>query len=682
VPRFPSVLVFLALSCASAPTPMPLDAVFERPEGVLPHRFAFSPDGKRLAYLKPRAAGGLSDLWVLDVGRDEHALLLRAEGPETLTPEERAARERRRDRVRGIGRYWWNPDSKRILLALSGDLFVLDAGQLERITETEAPERNPRWSPDGRSIAFVRDQDVWVWRDGREMQLTTGGGGTVTCGLAEFIAAEELGRHAGFWWSPDSRSIAYVRFDARDVPVFRMHDYLPAYGKTIEQRYPRAGDPNVTWDLFVAPVDGGPHRRVPVEDEYLVRVDWKRELTVLVSDRAQRRMRLLDAAGDLLHEETDGAWVDRPYTRLLPDGRLLRTSGRALYLGDRELLDGVARVAAVGERDALVTASPDDPRRRRVWRVPFDGAPSVAFFAPWCGVAAATEDGRRSVVTHSAAGRPPTIELVDGASRRVLARSVDLDLPKPEWREWVLDDGTALHGMLYRARRSSPGPAIVFCYGGPGSQLVADRWGGATYLWHMRMLAKGYTILTVDGRGAGGYGRDFSRVVSGRLCDYEVRDQAAAARMLARDPIVDPARIGIWGWSYGGTLTLMCLLHRPDVFAAGVAVAPVTDWRDYDTAYTERYLGLPAGNAEGYALSSPITAAATLKRPLFLAHGFQDDNVHFRGAVAFLDAAQKAGAVVETDFYPRGAHGIGGKRERKLLFRRMEEFWDRVFSVR
>ncbi|MHC4342957.1 MAG: S9 family peptidase, partial [Planctomycetota bacterium] len=180
-------------------------------------------------------------------------------------------------------------------------------------------------------------------------------------------------------------------------------------------------------------------------------------------------------------------------------------------------------------------------------------------------------------------------------------------------------------------------------------------------------------------RGAGGYGRDFSRVVSGRLLDYEVRDQAAGARWLRAQGLAD--KVGIWGWSYGGTLTLMCLLHAPDAFDAGVAVAPVTDWRDYDTAYTERYLDLPEKNPEGYATSSPVTGAETLDRPLLLAHGFMDDNVHFRGAAIFVDRAQKAGRAVEADFYPRGAHGIGGKRERLLLFRRMERFWVEHFVL-
>jgi dipeptidyl-peptidase-4 len=194
------------------------------------------------------------------------------------------------------------------------------------------------------------------------------------------------------------------------------------------------------------------------------------------------------------------------------------------------------------------------------------------------------------------------------------------------------------------------------------------------------MAQMGYAILTVDNRGSGGYGEAILKAVHGRLLDLEVRDQTAAARWLATQPYVDPERIGIWGWSYGGTLSLMCLLRAPDVFAAAVAVAPVTDWRDYDTAYTERYLGLPAENPQAYERASPLTYAATLRRPLLLAHGISDDNVHFRHATAFVEAAQRAGAPVEVDFYPRGAHGIGGPTERRLLFRRMEAFWRREFE--
>lgn len=694
------VPLFLLAACATtARAPMPLAEVFERPGGALPFRFAFSPDGTRLAYLKTRDGEGIADLWALDLATMRHTRLLAAEGPGTLTAEERSARERRRDRTRGISRFWWRPDGKSILLALSGDLYELRDGQLVQLTETPAPERDPRWSPDGTSIAYVRDRNLYVRRGAEEIALTTAGGGTVTCGLAEFIAGEELGRHRGFWWAPDSARLAYVEFDEKDVPVFSIHNYLPPYGETVEQRYPRAGDTNVTWKLEVVPAAGGPSTTIDVPGEYLVRVDWTEHgLYVQTSDRAERELTLwrcdpeTGAAQSVLVEKDD-AWVRfHKDFRMLPDGRFLwssESSGeRRLYVFEDGALrpvagsEGLQGVVAVDGDDVYITALKPDPTKRLFGCVSLagDGWHSADFPLGWHN-ATASPDGKWFVDTWSQVGVPPVVHLRGPGGNLTILAGLENPLPYLPQTEFLTipaDDGTELHAMLMRPRRTGPGPAIVHCYGGPGAHLVADRWGGATYLWHARMVARGYTVLVVDSRGAGGYGRAFSRIVSGRLCDWEVRDQAAAARWLGRQPYVEAGHVGIWGWSYGGTLSLMCLLNAPDAFAAAVAVAPVTDWRDYDTAYTERYLGLPSKNREGYDLSSPITFADKLERPLFLAHGFMDDNVHFRGSVAFVDRAQRAGKIVEVDFYPRGAHGIGGKRERTVLFQRMERFWDRT----
>jgi len=697
-----SWIPLLLAACAAAPhralqDAIPLEAIFDQASKRLPRSATFSHDGERVFYLRrDEDEKDLANLWVYDIGRKRHDLLLRGEGLQKLTTAQRAARERRRERGSGIGRFHVNPKDDRVLIPISGDLHLLDAGKLRRLTETKPPERNPRWSPDGESIAFVRDEDVWVLRDGRETRVShLGEFDKLRCGLPEFIAMEELGRHEGFWWSPDSASIAYVVTDSRAVPTFFLHDYLDVRGKPIEQEYPRAGDANVKWTLMVVPAGGGKPVRMAVQGEYLVRVDWMPDgaLAVQVSDRPQRRLTLYrcdPATGEArtLLEETSDTWV-RVHRDLhfLGDGRFLWTSERSgrrhLYLWEqgklRALTSGdwdVAGVLGVGNGVVDFTGSRESPRERHLYRVAVDGTglKRLTREPGWHGIVRGP-DGRRFVDTYSRADLPPTVRLLEGGSARTLAQSDPVEgVRAPEFLTVPADDGTPLHAMLFRARGSAPGPALIYCYGGPESHLVSDRWSGHRTLWHTRLTQLGYTVMIVDGRGSGGYGLPFSRVVSGRLCDWEVRDQAAAARWLAKQGY---GPVGIWGWSYGGTLTLMCLLHAPDAFAAGVSIAPVTDWRDYDTAYTERYLGVPQKRPEAYALSSPITEAARLRRPAFLAHGFMDDNVHFRGAVAFVDSVQKAGRTIETDFYPRGAHGIGDDKARRLLFGRIEDFMAR-----
>jgi dipeptidyl-peptidase-4 len=547
--------------------------------------------------------------------------------------------------------------------------------------------------------------------------LTTSGGGAVECGLAEFIAAEELGRDEGFWWSPDSTRIAYVETDVSDVPIFRMPG-LDERGTPVEQRYPRPGDPNARWILKAVGAGGGePEVLIRVEEEYLVKAGWawwdsswvygEPRMYVQVASRLQDRVLLCECdpfSGEAREVDTqrDPAWVElNDDLQLCFHGLVAVESGRKAMafferlhpLKDkgwmpwhvrkrRQVVSPVADVhglVGVHAEVGLTRWTSDALGLELCMLDHATGTERVLRSGGWRSYEP-SKDRSRFVEVASRAGEPPRITVIDldGKELVEIARGEPVpDVPKPEFFTIPAEDGTELRAMLLRPAGKGPHPAILHCYGGPGAQMVADRWGGSTYLWHARMAQMGYAILVVDNRGSAGYGDKVLKSVHGRLLDLEVRDQTTAARWLGQQGFVDPARIGIWGWSYGGTLSLMCLLKEPDVFAAAVAVAPVTDWRDYDTAYTERYLGLPAENPDAYAKASPITYAATLRRPLLLAHGIMDDNVHFRHATAFVEAAQKAGAPVETDFYPKGAHGIGGPAERRLLYRRMEAFWRR-----
>ncbi|MHC4958865.1 MAG: S9 family peptidase [Planctomycetota bacterium] len=679
-----------------------LDRALSRPEGRLPHRFRFLPGEDRIAYLKERDdKDHLADLWVYDIASKKHEIWVRAQSEQTLTPEEKAAKERRRDKTRGIGGFRIHPQDGSVLLSLSGELYRFHDGKLDRLTRTRGSERTPRWSPDGEAVAYYRDANLFVRRGGQERKVTFGGGGPFRCGIAEFIAMEELGRHEGFWWSRDSERLAYVRTGTMNVPDFVIHDYLNPRGKSRVQTYPRAGDTNVKWWLRVVSGTGGIPKTMPVSGEYLVRVDWAPDgsLYAQVANRGQERLDLYrcdveKATAELVLHESDPRWVEfHDDLVLLEDGRFIWTSERSgrrhVYVsrtkekGLTALTNGpwdVARVLGVDETRGWVhfTGSRESPAERHLYRVKLDGTGLERLTGEpgWHQVSRSPE-GHWFIDTYSRVDTPPRIMLrdADGKVTAELAGSREIPRwPAPEFMTVPADDGTPLRAMLYRARKPGKRPALVYCYGGPGSHLVRDRWGGSFHLWHARMALEGYSVFVLDNRGCGGYGLDFSRAVDGRLCDWEVRDQRAGARWLGAQEFVDKERIGIWGWSYGGTLTLMCLLHAPE-FRAGVSVAPVTDWRDYDTAYTERYLGLPKDNAEGYALSSPVSAAPTLSRPTLLVHGVLDDNVHFRNAVNFVKHAKAARRFIETDYYARGKHGIADPADRKALFSRMESFW-------
>jgi dipeptidyl-peptidase-4 len=695
-----SLLLACLLPVAAFGQEITLDRALSRPEGRLPHRFRFLPGEERVAYLKEREEKGhLADLWIYDIATGKHAIWVKARSAQTLTPEEKAAKERRRDRTRGIGEFRIHPVDGSVLLALSGDLYRFHEGELRRLTRAKGSERTPRWSPDGTAVAYYRDANLHVLAAGQERKVTFGGGGPFRCGVADFIAMEELGRHEGFWWSPDSARLAYVRTGAIGVPNFVIHDYLDPRGNSRVQAYPRAGDTNVKWWLRVVSRESGIPKTLPVSGEYLVRVDWAPDgsLWAQVSNRGQEHLDVYrcdveKGTAEHVLRESDARWVAFHHNLvLLGDGRFVWTSERSgrrhVYVVGKDGPDAltrgpwdVARVLGVDEERGWVhfTGSREGPAERHLYRVKLDGTglERLTDEPGWHAVRRSPE-GRWFIDTYSRVDTPPRILLRDaeGKVQAELARSREIPRwPAPEFLTVPAADGTRLHAMLYRSRKPGRQPALVYCYGGPGSHLVRDRWGGSFHLWHARMAQEGYSVFVLDNRGCGGYGLDFSRVVDGRLCDWEVKDQAAGARWLGAQDFVDKERIGIWGWSYGGTLTLMCLLHSEE-FRAGVSVAPVTDWRDYDTAYTERYLGLPKDNAEGYVLSSPVSAAPTLKRPTLLVHGVLDDNVHFRNAVNFVRSAKEARRFIETDYYAKGKHGIADPADRKALFARMERFW-------
>ncbi len=636
-----------------------------------------------------------------------------------LSAEEEARRERQRTSAySGIVEYSFAPDSRQLLIPLNGDLYVYDLGRraasaVRRLTSTDSFETDARFSPRSHFVSFVRDQNLYVidLATGRERAVTTEGGGLVSFGMAEFIAQEEMDRDTGYWWAPDEQRIVLERVDETRVLEVERIEIGATGARVVRQRYPATGTRNAKVALIVAEVASG--ARVALElgandDIYLPRVDWfpdSRGIAVQRQSRDQKTLELLrydaeNGIGRVLVTERAEHWVPltRELTFLERSGQFIWASSRDghqhLYLfgGDgmpiRQLTRGdfmvigespEGAIRAVDERRRRVyfTANLESPLERQLYWVSLDApqAPKrVTREAGWHTIAM-SDDARVFVDSFSTADRPKSVTLRTASGEaltELLPNKIDAAHPYAPYRDahvhaefGVLqaEDGQALQYKILKPKNLEPGkryPVLVDVYGGPGVQRVTNSWGG---LFNQHLVQHGYVVFALDNRGSGMRGTKFeTALVNGekgvRMGDVEVRDQLAGVRFLRTQSFVDPARIGIFGWSYGGYMTLMCLMKQPDAFAAGVAGAPVTDWALYDTHYTERYLSTPQANPDGYAASNVFEYAAGLRRPLLLVHGMADDNVLFAHSTALMKKLQDLQKPFDLMTYPGAKHGL------------------------
>lgn len=716
------------------------------PDGELLRQVTWRPGGEEVAFLAPVRRDSLTGdevlaLFLADPATGERRRL--ADATELLGgarqefgEEERALRERQRLSALGITSYRWSPDGRRVAIPLSGDFYELDVetGSTRRLTETDAAEFDPRYAPGGDRLAFARGGAVWVLdvESGRERRISPAGGDSLYYGVAEFIAQEELDRRRGFWWSPDGARIAYTEVDETAVPIFALTDYRRPYGGLTRQRYPRAGDPNGTVRLWVAPVDGGSALAMDVPsgpDVYLARVAWHPNGTDLVvqtqpRDQDEVVVLLIDSrtgrSRELFVEAEEGEeWVAlHDDLRWLPDGDFLWTSERS---GHRHVYrhgpDGAPRHPVTSGEWPVVsiqgvdpeagwvwfTAHVEGPFERHLYRAPLDGSsasePERISVEPGWHDPVFGPDARRYLDTWTRAVKPPSVAVHDADSGERIAwieenPATDLveGLVEPEfrWVHGVADDDPApadsLPAVLYRPADFDPAgsyPVLVYTYGGPGAQVAKDDWlSRGRGLWHQMMALRGFLVFSCDGRGSGARGKAWVETVHRRLGSLETADQAACVRALwDAEPAADPERTGIWGWSFGGYMAASALVHEGDTWAAAAAVAPVSDWRDYDTAYTERYMETPEENPEGYDATAPVNFADQMDAPFFLAWGQGDDNVHPVHSVRLVDALISAGHPVETHVFPGRGHGIGDPPARILLFGALTDFFERTLSA-
>jgi dipeptidyl-peptidase-4 len=686
-------------------------------DGPSPLGVKISPDSSRVTFLRGKETDPLQmDLWEYNLADREMRLLVDSTalvpGDETLSEEELARRERLRIvGQRGIVSYRFSPDGNRLLFPLSGDLFLYDLERREtrQLTATEPAETDPKFSATGRYVSFIRDQDLIAidLESFDELRLTKDGGGLIRNGMAEFIAQEEMDRYTGYWWAPDDSAVAFIRVDESPVHVAERFEIHAEDFKVYEQRYPATGTPNVLVKLGVVAPDGTDLRWMDIGEEadiYLPRVDWfpgSRFLAVQRQSRDQQTVELLkidtrSGESRVLLTETSGTWINlhnalgflesRPqfiwssersgHAHLYlydNDGKLLRQ----LTSGDWDVVDGARARSALlhideaGDR-LFVTGTLDSPMERNVYEVALSGDAKPRRVSENAGWHAAdfADNGEFYVDSFNNADTPPQLSLhrADG-SRIAFIEENRLDESHPyypyldsrpsiEFGTLQAEDGQALYYRMQKPFGFDAGnryPVIVYVYGGPMGQNVTNEWSAG---FNEILAREGFIVFTIDNRGTGFRGTAFDAPIYRRMGEVEVRDQMVGVDYLNALDFVDPTRIGVWGWSYGGYMTLMSLFKKPDVFAAGVSGAPVTDWTLYDTHYTERYLGTPQNNADGYEASGVFPYTENLAAPLLLIHGMADDNVLFTNSTKLMKALQEDGRPFDVMTYPGSKHGL------------------------
>lgn len=702
-----------------------LQRIFGDPDlnGTAPVQLKLSPDSQQVSYLKADEDNFEQlNLWVYDIKTTQHTLLVDATelvSERVLSDAEKARRERLRITQSGIVEYYWSPAGDALLFPIEGNLFLyrLNAEQsLTQLTDDSTFETDLRFSPNGEWIGFVRDQNLYCMNltTLETLQLTHEGRELVSFGLAEFIAQEEMHRYSGYWWSPDSSKIAFTRTDESPVEVSQRYEIDADHFGVFDQRYPFAGKPNANVTVGVVTLSDQSIQWLKTETEnetYLARINWFRDnihLAIQRQSRDQQTLELLrchidDGTIQTLLTETSDSWTNlNDNFTPLDDHQFLWGSERSgfnhlyLYHDDgtlvEQLTDGdwvVNEVRAVSLEYVLFTGYKDTPLEHHLYALNRETRQITRVTElGYSHTVSVSRDGNVFVDRFNAALEPPAVNLchIDGQVIEVLEEN-KLDQSHPfapylsirgavEFSELKAEDGQTLH---YRVIRPSSNrlevkgcaPLILTVYGGPGVQRVTNDWIPP---WHHYMASQGYGLLQLDNRGTTNRGKAFESPIYGKLGEIEVQDQLAGITQIASSSWVDEARLGVFGHSYGGYMTLM-LLMKSDRFKAGVSVAPVTDWHLYDTHYTERFLGHPDINSEGYQASAVFPYASSLSGKVLIIHGMADDNVLFSNSTKLYKALQDLNIDFEIMNYPGAKHGLSGRNVNIHRYSMMDRFF-------
>ena len=697
--------------------------------GHLVQGIQWSPDGERISYLE--RDGSKVEMWTMEAAGGERKVLVNA----SVLQQALASGPTSTIQATGLGRvqadrYIWSPAGGALLFTGCTNLLYLDLKTMapKSLAKTEAAscDEDPKFSPDGKWVSFVRESNLYVVgvASGEVKELTTGGSEEILKGELDWLYPEELDSNTAYWWSPDSSKIAYYEMDERQVTRYPIIDMSSSTGETVYTRFPQTGEANPIVRVGVVSIGRGETKWMDTGGDgnvYLPRVVWLADSSRVAIERlnrAQNRLDLLFAdastgASQTILTESDKYWINisddlyffsdnkrflwssertgfRHYYLYDLSGRQLEqlTGGPWGITGNGGFGPGGDSRPTVDEAHGFVyfLSNKDELRGTQLYRLSLQDKTIVRI---------TREDGAHGVLispaasayvdTYSNAMTPPRQDLyrMDGKrsasiDENPVSELGEYHLSRVEFVDIAASDGTKLCASIIRPPDFDPSrkyPVLIYVYGGPDVQNVRNEWDGASVLWLQMMAEKGYIVFSLDNRGSYFRGHAFETPIYHQLGKVELEDQLTGVKYLKSLAYVDPSRIGIWGWSYGGTMTLEAMFNAPDVFKAGVSVAPLSDWRLYDTAYTERYMGRPQDNQAGYRDSSPVNQAANLRGKLMIVHATGDDNVHFANTSEVINALVLAGKYpASLMIFPGRGHGIADVPARIQLFKGITDF--------
>ena len=732
LPRFVLTLSLLLGGASMADAKqLELERLFADPalSGTTPRSLTMAPDGSRVTYLKGKAQdANRLDLWQYHIKQAKHSLLVDADslvnGAEVLSDEEKARRERMRLFASGIISYSWSKNSDALLFPLNGDLYYyqLAGNKAKKLTDTSEFETDATISPTGRYVAFIRAQNLFVLEiaSGKETQLTFDGGGEIKNGMAEFVAQEEMGRMTGYWWAPDDSKIAFTRTDETAVAEVVRNEIYADEIKLFNQRYPYTGTANAKIQLGVVTLKDGSVNWISHgtdDDIYIPRVEWSKSAQYLSyqwQNRSQQRLelRLVDLNSNqqrLLLSETSNTWLNLHDDLHFLDNQQgfiwasERDGYKHLYHFDfngklqRQLTQGnwvVDELDAVNEKQGLVyfTGRKDTPLERHLYQVSLtDGKISRLTEAGYDHALVMAKDGSSFIDSFSNVSTPNKVALrgLDGKVLTWLEQNAldnthpltayHSELIAPGFGTLQAEDGQIMHYRLFAPKalqQDKKYPVIVSVYGGPHAQRVTNSWSPRDLYLHY-LVQQGYLVFQLDNRGSYNRGKAFEDPIYKKLGEVELNDQIRGVEYLRSLPYVAADKIAIYGHSYGGYMAIMAMFKAGDYFAAGVSGAPVTDWALYDTHYTERYLGHPAQNTQGYTDSAVFPYADGLTGDLLIYHGMADDNVLFTHSTKLYKQLQDKGLMFDMMNYPGSKHSMFGQPVQTHLHKSITQFFDR-----